>query len=358
MIRSFLLSAVAIGSLSLGQIATAQTTVATDPVGFTTLSVAAKPANSRGFTLLSLNMTRPVVFQGLVPSGGVSTSNGQTTLTFPANTFTANQFNGAGNGHYIEIANGPAAGRLSDIVATSSSAGSSSITLADDISAAVTAGTSTIKIRPNWTFATAFGANNSAGFKGAGSSSQADVIQLVDPATNVARTYFYSTTNNRWQEGFRDATNDEIPIDSGLKIERKETSPVSFTLAGAVKLGPTGLFVQGGAVPQNSTIVPNPYPMASVTLANSNLFTGDPATGVRGAGSASQADTVNVLNPATGLYTTYFYSTTNNRWQNGFQDASNVTLPEGAAVIINRKSTSTTQNPSFIWYAPQPAMNL
>lgn len=358
MIRSLLLSVAVAASLTLGQISTAQTTVATDPVGFTTLTVAAKPANSRGFTLLSLNMTRPAAFQGLVPAGGVSTSNGQTTITFPPNTFTANQFNGTANGHHVEIANGTGAGRLSDVTATSNSGSGSSVTVADDISNSLTAGSSTIKIRPNWTFATAFGANNSAGFQGAASASQADVIQLVDPATNVARTYFYSTTNSRWQEGFRDATHDEIPMDGGLKIERKQTSAVSFTLAGAVKLGPTGLFVQGGAVPQNSTIVPNPYPMASVTLATSNLYTGDPATGVRGGASASQADTVNVLNPATGVYTTYFYSTSNNRWQHGFQDASNAALPEGAAVIINRKSSSTNQYPSFIWYVPQPAMNL
>lgn len=349
MIRSILAVVAFASSLALVQ-TSAQTTVATDPVGFTTLTVAAKPANTRGFTLLSLNMTRPVAFQALVPSGGVSTSNGRTVLTFSENSFTANQF----NGQYLEVANGTDSGRLSDITSTSTS----SITLADDISASLTAGTSTIKIRPNWTFGTAFGTNNSAGLQGAGSASQADVIQLVDPASGVARSYFYSTSNNRWQEGFRDATNDEIPIDTGLRIERKQSSPVAFTLAGAVKLGRTGLFVQGGSVPQNSTIVPNPYPLASVALANSNLYTGNPATGVRGGGSASQADTVNVINPATGVYTTYFYSTANNRWQTGFQDASNATISEGASVIINRKSATANQFPSFIWYVPQPAMSL
>src|SRR5437763_6460253 len=104
-------------------------TVSTDPVGFTTLTVNAKPANVRGFTLLSLDMTRLPVFQGLVPAASTNGSN-QTVLTFASGTFTAGSFNAAPNGgsHYIEVLNGSNAGRISDIVSNTDS----TITLADN----------------------------------------------------------------------------------------------------------------------------------------------------------------------------------------------------------------------------------
>lgn len=325
--------------------------VATDPVGFTTLTVNAKPASIRGLTLLSLDLTQLPVFQALIPAGGVSASGSPTVLTFPAHAFTAGQFDGT---HYLEITNGPNAGRISDIITTTDSNSASTITLADDVTASVTAGTSTIRITPLWTFATLFGANNSAGLQGGPTASAADVVSIIDPTNGHSTNYFYSTTNNRWQTGLSDATNTVIQPDVGFRIERKVTSAVSFNLVGAVKLGPTGIFIQGGSVPKNLNYVTNPYPTASVTLANSNLFTGDPTTGVVGGPTASSADTLSILNSATGAFTNYFYSTTNNRWQTGLSDASAVTIPDGTAFLITRFSASPGQHGSFVWYVPQP----
>jgi uncharacterized protein (TIGR02597 family) len=331
---------------SLGQ---AQS-VATDPVGFNNLTINAKPASVRGFTLLSLDFTQPVLFQGLVPVGGVSGS--PTTLTFASGTFTSGALN---NNSYVEVTNGTKAGRLSQIVSNTDS----SITLADDISDALTAGSSTVKVRPMWTFGTVFGATNSAGLSGGPTATgNTDIVTLFNPATGQATNYFYSTNNNRWQTGLSDATNAVIPPTAGLVIERKLGTPVTFVLAGAVKLGPTGIFIQGGTVPKNTTYVANPYPLSSVTLATSNLYTGDPTTGLAGASTASAADTLSILDSTTGIYTNYFFNTSANHWQTGLSDASNVVIPAGTAVLITRKSTSPNQHSSFIWYVPQPTMNL
>ncbi len=358
--RKFLLSAAA-SLLSLGLSASGAfaqaATATTDPVGFTTLTVAGKPANARGFTYLSLNMARPSVFRGLVPAPtagspglGAATSSGATVLTFPAGTFTSGAFTTAASPSYIELKNGTSSGLTSQITANTDS----TITLADDITSAITSGTTTVLVRPNWTFASAFGANNSAGLQGSSTATNADLVQVINPSTGVAITYFYSTTNNRWQTGFTDATNVVIPPKAGLSVERKTSTPVSFTLVGEVKLGPSGIMITGGSSSQNFNLVPNPYPLPSVTLANSQLFTGNAATGVVGGPTASNADTVGILNSTTGVVTNYFYSTTNNRWQTGFTDASNVVIPEGAAVLITRKGGRS----SFVWYVPQPAINL
>ena len=111
-------------------------------------------------------------------------------------------------------------------------------------------------------------------------SPNADALSLLNGATGVFTSYFYSTSNNRWQRGGVDASNDIIRPDQCLQVERKAVPAVSFTLVGEVKLGPTEIMIQGGAATQNFNLVSNPYPLNSVTLAASGLFTGNPATGV------------------------------------------------------------------------------
>ena len=123
-----------------------------------------------------------------------------------------------------------------------------------------------------------------------------------------------------------------IPPDVGLNIERKAGTSVQFTLTGAVKLGPTGIFIQGGSNslnPSNFQYVANPYPTASVTLANSNLYTGNPATGFLGGITPSSSDQLSLYDTVNGA-TIYYYNTSKNRWQNGGNDASNVVIPAGS----------------------------
>ncbi len=343
--------------------------VVTDPVGFTTLTVNAKPPTKQGFTYLSLNMFRPTAYRSVVPTGaglGASTVGGFTVLTFPANTFTTNQFAGAANAHFVELTNGTSAGVLANVTSNDTT----SITLAENITSLITNGTTTIKLRPHWTFATAFGATNSAGFFAASSSAAADTVALLIPATGARTTFFFNPTavagfpNGRWQTGFSNANDITIPPDAGLIVERKSATAFSFTLVGEVKLGPIEAVVVGGGTvsggTQNVTAIPNPYPLASIALKDSTLYTGNAATGVFAASSSAAADTLGVFDTVSGTFTSYFYNPTavagfpNGRWQTGFSDASNFVIPEGAAVIITRKAS----RPSFSWFIPQPAMNL
>lgn len=337
----------------------AQTTVATNPVGFTTLAVTAPPSGTTiGYTLLSLNMVRPTVYRALVPTGGVASSNGVTVLIFPSGTFTANQFNGTGNASYVEITNGIVAGLIANITATSTSDstqnGSSTITLDQDITSAITTGTTTFLVRPHWTFATAFGVNNSAGFLGSFTPSRADSLLLLDPTTGSQTNYYFNTSTNVWTTTGTDASNAVIPPTAGLYIQRKSSSALSIPLVGEVKLGQSGLPVVGGSSPSNISLIPNPYPLNSVTLANSNLYTGSTTTGLVGSFSASAADNLGVLDPSTGNIANYYYNTTRSRWESAGVDASGVTIPSGASVLVTRKNS----RPTFVWYVPQPAMSL
>ncbi len=320
---------------------------ATTPVGFNTLVIPGKTTSDKAFKTISLNMMRPVVFQSKISM--VSVANGQTTLTFSGSNFSDTQFIGAGNTHFLELRNGAEAGLLSDVVSNSAS----SVTVADDLSSAIVAGQTIAAIRPDWTFATAFGASNPFGFKSATTASQADVIQLLNPVTGSLVSYFFHATNQRWQTGGTSANDVSISPDAGLLVERKLPDPISVKLVGDVKTGPTGLFVEGGAG-IHSSLVANPYPLDSKIFAESNLYTGNPQTGVFAAATASSADTASVLDPATGALTNYFYSSSNNRWQKGGVSASNDVIPSGAAVMITRKGGRA----AFVWFAPQPPMNL
>ena len=330
------------------------TTVSTDPVGFTTGTAnASGTAGVVSYTLASLDLTRPVDYQGAIPAGGASVSGSPTVLTFTASTFTGLTFTGTGNSHYIEITNGPGAGVMSTIV---NSDNDHSLTLADDLSAIIdnAGGTTTFKTRPHWTIGTVFGSGtNPWNFQGATTAGGADTISTLDPVSGALTSFYYNTNNNKWQQAGKDATNTTISPETGILITRKGSTPVVYTLQGAVKTGTTCFYITGGTGSQSvATIIPNPYPLNSVTLASSGLYTGTNTTGVTGASTAGGADTVAILSPSGALTPTYYYNTKNNRWQQGGQDASTAVIGDGTAVLITRKSGQ----PSFNWYVPQPAI--
>ncbi len=319
--------------------------VFTDPVGFTTISEPTATAGTPGTVYLSLNLLRPSAFQARVASGGVATSNSQTTVTFSPAAFTANQFNGSANSHYLEVVNGPGAGTVSPVTAT----GSSTVTIVDDLSAIVTGGETLLRIRPNWTFATAFGANNSVGFLGASSSASADIIAID------GQGYFYNTSTTRWETTANLPANDvAIPADLGLAITRRGSAPLSFKLVGDVKAGPAGLYVQGGSS-ETFNLLPNPFALDSVMLKDSGLFNpSDPTASVKGASTAAQADIVRIQDPVRGSFDDFYYNTSKNQWMTGFTDASLIRIPSGSSVAVIRRAG----NPDFQWYAPQPLMAL
>lgn len=329
-----------------------QTTATTDPVGFTTINVRAKTGAARALTMVVLPMERADVFVGSCAGASFSVDgNGRSVITFGSNLFTANQFTGTGNQHYFRLNNGSNAGEFSTIVANTAN----SITLSDNLSA-VLATTSTFSVTPFWTLGTAL--PNGGGLQGGTSAAGATTDNVILYNANfVGTTYFYNTSNNRWQTGISDSSNVIIPPGTGFAVERKQNSVASIVLPGSVPLGSTSVDVNGstsGSATRN-TLVGSAYPLASRRLAEIGLYTGTSgATGVFPANSASAADTVTIFNPATGAQTIYYYHLGNNRWQTGVSDASNVTIPEGSAVLIARKQGRAP----FTWYIPQPSMAL
>ena len=278
-------------------------------VGITTVEVAAKPVSGDGRNPISINTLNPLVYKGVVPS--VSTVSDRTVLTFPSNTFIDNQFTGAA--HYVELQNGGNAGLTSQILSNSSS----SITLVDNITAAVSGGTTRISVRPNWTLSSAL--PGGAGLQTGTSDTAADNVAIVDPNSGAESVYYYHSTNDRWQSaGGSDASATPILPDAGLLVTRKDTnSGVTLVFAGAIKTGTAGLFVGGDISSDRSTVAAHPFPMESVTLANSGLYTGSASTGFVGGASGKLSRSPSNHNGLSSTTNTYYYHTRNNRWQNG-----------------------------------------
>lgn len=346
-ITRFSLAAVFASSVLLTG-ANGQTTATTDPVGFTTINVRGKTTAAKAFTTVVLPMEQADAFVGACTGANFSVDNDRTVITFGTDLFSANQFIGTGNQHYFRLSNGANAGEFSTIVANTAN----SITLADNLNVVLTTA-STFAVTPYWTLGTALPAGG--GLQGGTSATVADTITIYNPLF-VGITYFYNSTAGQWRTGLANSTNVIIPPGSGLGIERKQASAVGIVLAGSVPLGTSAVEVNGslGGSATRFTLVGSAYPLASRRLADVGLYTGDASTGVVGGTSGTTADTVTIYNPSTGVGTAYFYNTSAAQWRAGLSNASEVTIPEGAAVLVTRKSGRSP----FTWYIPQPTMAL
>src|SRR5438128_330348 len=112
-------------SLAMVLASTSRAEVTSGVSGFMTLTIKGHGGHAASaLSFIGLGMTRPVVYQGNLESVGIN------TITDQQAGWTDGQFNGVNGAHYIEIASGPGAGLMTDIVGTI--AGAKNLTLADD----------------------------------------------------------------------------------------------------------------------------------------------------------------------------------------------------------------------------------
>jgi uncharacterized protein (TIGR02597 family) len=320
---------------------------ATDPIGFVTMSISGTGGSGHAaYSFTTIGMLNPIAVESTTTSSG-----GSATLVDPNVTWADNQYNDAGGQitYFVEIVSGPGAGTTYDITATS--AANHSLTLSSSLLSAITSGAS-YKIRKHWTVASVFGATNQGGLAG-GNSITADQIQLFRNGGYV--TYYYQTTGlggvgwRKFGAPFIDASAGIIYPDDGMVIARNQSAGVSLVIHGAVKTGQTSIPVQSGY-----TLLGNVY-AANMTIGSSNLYTGNPATGLAG-GNSVTADQVLFWN-GTG-FATYYYQTSGfggtgwRLFEAPTVDASATVIPVGAALFVNRSGAA------FDWIAPQTPAGL
>jgi uncharacterized protein (TIGR02597 family) len=318
------------------------TDVFTDPVGFITLTVQGSNGLSTvgAKSLQGLGMTQLATNRGTVASvatNGITDSS----ATWADNDYTNGLF-------FIEITSGPNAGLIDDVKAASGSL--KTVYTAADNSSLVSGGV-TYKIYPHWTLATVFGPNDESGLR-KGSLSTADQILVFNPINQQFTTYFFSSggaVGVGWRStGSTDQSNTKLYLDQGLLLNRRDSTNLLVKLVGGVKLGNTII-----PIGQTNNFAGNVYATSAMTLTNSNLLNGDPAKSLTG-GSLSTADQVLILNPATGLFTTYFWSTggaVGVGWRStGSTDQGGTPIALGTSPLIIRKAPRAPVN----WYVPAP----
>lgn len=314
-------------------------TATTDPVGFITLNVAGNGGSGKAvLSFRSLGMTRAIEYQGSAETVGTN------TLVDNEATWTDNQFNGANGAFFLEITSGPRAGTTYDIQSTT--AATKTITLAQNLGSGITAPVS-FKVRKHWTLAGVFGANNEGGLAG-GTLTTADQVRVQNgTGYNI---YYYQTSGDGgigWRKTDAPAVDASATIfypEDGLIIQRNQAAAANVVLLGSVKMGQTSVPV----VPGNN-LIGNVY-AANMTLADSGLYTGDPATGLAG-GTNTSADQLLVW---TGSgYEAYYYQTagiggTGWRRAGSAGDASSAVIPLGSSIVVKRKAPT-----GFNWVIPQ-----
>ena len=324
-----------IGLLAATTAALAQTTVISEPSGYTTLNL---PAGAS--TFVGLNLVPPTAYAGTFDVVAADTTRRTITLTAAGTGLANNQFNTLP--HFIEITTpGPRQGM--NTVITGTFASGSSIVLQDALPADIVSG-GTVTIRRLWTLSTVFGATNQAGLTGGISSNSADLIRVPNRSAGYDQ-YFYSTggfTGVGWRQiGTGTANKANVPLyfSEGFFIFNRGATK-SVTLPGTIKTGPTQVLIEtGNNYLANLCPVQSDATSQGRTLGNSGLYNGT-TNGLTGATSAENADLVLVPNGAG--YIQYFYSTggfTGVGWRKigaGSTNQSSTPLPEGCFIVYRK----------------------
>jgi uncharacterized protein (TIGR02597 family) len=297
--------------------------------------IAGNPGTGPKVSLVSVPVVSRVAYAGKV------TAIGAGSITDAAATWTQNQFNGTNGTHYIEFSSGASADILATVAATDT------LTHPGTLVGQVNVG-DTYRIRRHMTLASLFGPNNEAGLLAGQNPSQADNIQIFDPATQGTYTYFYSSVSGFtgwYRSDYTPAGSVIIDPEQGLMMRRRGNGDLLFHVSGATKTSSTLAPVLAGY-----NLVGTLQGNKNLKLSELNLYTGDAATGLAGGNNMSAADNLLIMSPDSTL-ATYFYSNFSGfeGWYNAsFASANNVTIPSGSAFFINRKSTSGP----FYWTIP------
>ena len=333
-------------------LAQGQTTAYTTPVGYMTIPI---PGTGGGG-----GSKLQIANQGLLPAGPAAAGGGA-SVTFAGNvmTDTAGAFgafvNAGSNSHLLEITSaGPVQGGLSWITANTST----TITTADNLSSAG-AGAS-YRVWAAYTMASLFGDPPAASTLGGGDSElAADTVQILDPVTNVYTSFYYKNSGKGgtgWRSSDVAITNPAtyaIHPNDGMVLLRKQSDPGSLVVSGSVKTGNTMVRVEGNPSSTVLNILANQVPVDQITPALSNLYTGNPLTGMKGGDSELAADNLLIFDAAANTYTTFWYKDSGKGgtgWRSSdvaISAPENYKFPSAGSLLLQRKSGE-----SFTWVVP------
>lgn len=334
----------------------AQTTVATDPVGFTTITVTnASSATGRRTTVMSIPLLEVDSTHGGLSSGTIS-SVASNRITVTNGNWNAGALSQPATPFVVQITSGVAAGRMFLVASSANSAGSlGSAALANTSSNLFISSIDSTQISTNLpatgvapgdsfklfacdTIGSAFGTPSSTGIRGGTNVATADNITVT--INNSATIYYYNTTSNMWVRSgtFFGASNVALAPYFGVTYNR---------LGGTNALQ----FVSTGQVPVTNRIVPIRNAGTTVLAQYWPVATTLRGLGIQGlAGwrtgtNATNLTTDNVVVTTPAGATTYFFNGTNWRRNGNPGSQDNVAIPIGSAVQVVKKGSAAGFTP-------------
>ncbi|MGK0188746.1 MAG: hypothetical protein ACI9R3_004560, partial [Verrucomicrobiales bacterium] len=289
---------------------------------------------SEHYSFLGLTAVQPKRYDGLVTSAGAATLS-DNLANWSGAIFSAKP-------HYVRITSGSGNGLTADILSHSST----ELTLSDDLSGLISAGDA-FEIRPHTTLGRVFGEMNSAGLTEGLNASDADNLLLPDPSGAVRR-FFYSNAplDTGWKtQTYSNAADETLLPEGGFIISRKQTGSMRLYQQGARRIG-----ALNAPVEQGFNLISIVSAKRTFSLANSGLFTGDPATGVTTGANANDADVIWAIDSNTGQVTRYFHNGT--QWlDNQFNPSDSFEFDPDDSYYIQRKPRSGVPSASngFNW---------
>ena len=307
-------------------------TVATTPVGGVVIDIAAGTGGTRTLTAVSIPMLMSAGASGQM--AGLVTGVTSTTLTNSSAGWTAGQLSTTAAPYVIRMKSGAAAGRTF-LISTATANTTTTVTIDTSESPnltglSITTGDAYELIAVD-TLSILF--PSGSGMLGGSTAGAADNI-LINKA-GVWRTYFYSTTLNRWTQvalGNPDASNEPIKPDTALLYGRLAASTLTVKAFGSVPvLGRKAPVINSGV-----TFLANGWP-ADVTLLASGIQSIPGWTANTASGSA---DKVQLLSG--GVYKTYYFDGTNWRQVALGNPIKNTDLiGTTAGVLLNKLGTAS-----------------
>ena len=333
-VRSYplLLLAVAgvIASLTTAQQSLAQTSVATNPVGYIQETLTPSPNGTRTYSTVSFPLHQTPVFVGLVASvsGDTITLSGSIPSGLTASPYMV---------HIESSSNAIATGQSFLITA----AGTNYVTVSSPTFTVQSILTTNdqVAIRGAETLGSVFGSTNSTVLLQGGSGvSGADVVKLWNGSTYLT---FYYYTSTGWvsatDPSYTPVDNTVIYPDEGVMVGRISTNTLPATYAMSMGTVATNAQTALVNVPGYS-FVSNPLPTA-VSLSQFG-FTNSPSW-LEGE-SSSSADLVKIWN-GTAWQNYYYY--TNYGWvldtDQNYTLQNNTTIPPGSAVMVLRQNADS-----------------
>jgi uncharacterized protein (TIGR02597 family) len=314
----------------LAQLNAQTTVVATDPVGFVKLTIAAG-LSGKVSTLFSAPLLANAEIAGQA-SGSITgvTSN---TISNSSGGWADNLANPA-SPYLVLLTSGLAKGRMFLISANTDT----QLTInaddlaAGDLPASGVAVEDTYKIFRCDTLLSLFGTPADDGVTGGPNAKSADTVLLTGP--QGPKTYYYSTGQNQWVENSRGVVPaNNVPVRPYYGVLYSRLGPaLDYTVMGGVPTVPRAVAIANSGTTLLAQYWPTSRTLSQLGLQNTQGWLAGP--------NAKSADRV-VINDPNGVPTTYFYNGANWMLNARTPTVSNdVVIPIGAAIEVQRRNSN------------------